>query len=778
LKYKSNIKNNNRNNKNSKNNAKNNLKINTNNNAKYKSTNSNNVKVNAKVDKIAVKAKTKNNISEKIKNIDIKKAMRSILFFPISIFYLELIFRFFGLKKGVDISIIYLLLYSSMLGLTAYIVSTFFDEKYNKIISKLFMFLLCFTVCVQFVYYKLFYTPMILYSLSGAGQVAEFSDMVIEAIIKNFFVILMLFVPFLVLFFKKSRQITFNKIVINKKMMIASSVMLLNIVMFSVLAIGGTDINSDYDIYYGENVPELLINKFGILKLIQKDLGTVVFANPSGEKVSDLDKYIDDVDEKDNKDDIINFIDDKDDNSNNDNGDEKNPLDDDTNNSYSKILKALEKHGIQAVFNRKDLAVIGNIAGSFGKEPNIMAIDFDKLIENETDKNIITMHKYFSSVEPTVKNMYTGIFKDYNLILITAEGFSHLAIDKDLTPTLYKMANESFVFNNFYTPIWGVSTSDGEYVACQGLIPKSGLWSFYRSGNNYLPFVMGNQFKSLGYETRAYHNHYYDFYSRDVSHPNMGYDYKGVGNGLEIKDTWPESDLEMIEVTVPEYINDEKFHTYYMTVSGHKNYTFYGNYISKKNKELVDHLDASEAVKAYYACNIELDKAMELLLKQLEEKGILDKTVIAISADHYPYGLEKQEIDEIAGHKVEENFELYKNAFILWANGRETVVVDRPCSSLDINPTLSNMFGLEYDSRLLMGRDMFSNSSPLVIFANRSFITDKVMYNSKTKEVINLTNEELEAEYIKDINKIISAKFAFSAQILDRDYYKHVFKPD
>lgn len=742
-----------------KNKVKNRSKNKFKNNENYKSKTTKMTKTD-KVNKI------KTNINEKIKNIDIRKAIRSILFFPISIFYLELIFRFFGLKKSIDISIIYLLLYSSMLGLTAYLICTFFDEKLNKIISRIIMILLCFIVCVQFVYYKLFYTPMILYSISGAGQVAEFSDMAIEAIVKNFFALLLLFVPVFVLFFKRTKKIIFNKIVIKKKFIIAASVILLNFVMFIVLAIGGKDINSDYDIYYGASVPDLLINKFGILKLIQKDVGNMVFKNASDDESSNLDKY---VENNDKKDDIINFIDD---NTNKPN-DENNPSDNDKNG-----INELEKYGIEAIFNKNDLAVIGEIANKFGKEPNIMDIDFDKLIENETDKNIITMHKYFSSVEPTNKNKYTGIFKDYNLIMITAEAFSHLAIDKELTPTLYKMANESFVFNNFYTPIWGVSTSDGEYVACQSLIPKSGIWSFQASGENYLPFVMGNQFKKLGYSTRAYHDHYYDYYRRDISHPNMGYDYKGVRNGLKIKDTWPESDLEMMEVTVPEYINDEKFHAYYMTVSGHKNYTFYGNYIAGKNKELVEHLEASEPVKAYLACNIELDKAMESLLKQLEEKGILDKTVIAISADHYPYGLEKPEIDEIAGHKVEENFELYKNAFILWANGRETVVVDRPCSSLDIIPTLSNMFGLDFDSRLLMGRDMFSSSSPLVIFSNRSFITDKVMYNSKTKEVINLSGEALEEDYIKNMNKIVSAKFAFSAEILDRDYYSHVFKPN
>ena len=200
-------------------------------------------------------------------------------------------------------------------------------------------------------------------------------------------------------------------------------------------------------------------------------------------------------------------------------------------------------------------------------------------------------------------------------------------------------------------------------------------------------------------------------------------------------------------------------------------------------KDEVEHFE--ESFKSYYdAIKIEEEyfedregheKIALTLVKQLEEKGIADKTVIAISADHYPYGLEKAEIDELAGHEVESNFELYKSSFILWTKNRDAIVIDKPCSSLDIIPTLSNLFGLEYDSRLLMGSDILSSSDPLEIFSNRCFITDKAMYNSKTKEVINLTENQLEEEYINNINKIISRKFIFSAEILDRDYYSYVF---
>ncbi len=226
---------------------------------------------------------------------------------------------------------------------------------------------------------------------------------------------------------------------------------------------------------------------------------------------------------------------------------------------------------------------------------------------------------------------------------------------------------------------------------------------------------------------------------------------------------------------MPEYIDKEPFHTYYMTVSGHMNYTFSGNRMSAKNKEAVDHLPYSMEAKAYMACNVELDRALERLIAELEVKGIADKTVIALSTDHYPYGLEKDKIDELAGHKVEENFELYKNYFILWSGSmNKPIIIDKPCSSLDIVPTLSNLFGLSYDSRLYMGKDILSDSDSLVIFSNRSFITDKIMYNSKTKEIIKLTEEELPEDYISTMNKIVNNKFLVSERILDEDYYSYI----
>ena len=104
---------------------------------------------------------------------------------------------------------------------------------------------------------------------------------------------------------------------------------------------------------------------------------------------------------------------------------------------------------------------------------------------------------------------------------------------------------------------------------------------------------------------------------------------------------------------------------------------------------------------------------------------MLENTVIALAGDHYPYGLTNDEISEFKGHAVDEEYELYESAFLLWTPGMEPQTVDKLCCNMDILPTLANLFGLEYDSRLLMGRDIFSDSEGFVIFRDRDWISER-----------------------------------------------------
>lgn len=421
---------------------------------------------------------------------------------------------------------------------------------------------------------------------------------------------------------------------------------------------------------------------------------------------------------------------------------------------------------------------------------NVSDIDFAALAAAEKDDTLRVMHTYFAQKQPTKKNDYTGMFKGYNLVTVVGEGFSPYAIDPELTPTLYKMQQEGFNFTNFYTPIWGVSTSDGEFTACTGLVPKAGVWSFYESSDNYMPYCLGNTFRRNGVEkTFAYHNNSYTYYHRDQSHPNMGYTYKGMGNGLEeyVQNVWPQSDYEMVAGSLSDYVQaDEPFHAYYMTVSGHLDYDRETNAMVEKNWALVEHLDCSDTLKAYYACNIELDRAMEKLLAELTAAGVADKTVIAITPDHYPYGLELESGDtyaiwtEMLGHEVDPTFELYESCFLLYCAGsRDLPTVDKVCFSADILPTLLNLFGFEYDSRLLIGQDMLSDADGLVMFDNGSFITDYGTYNTDTEEFVvtdpaAFASEEEKAAYLADMQARVNNRFKIAAKILETDYYRVV----
>ena len=211
-----------------------------------------------------------------------------------------------------------------------------------------------------------------------------------------------------------------------------------------------------------------------------------------------------------------------------------------------------------------------------------------------------------------------------------------------------------------------------------------------------------------------------------------------------------------------------------MTVSGHMYYSFTGNSMSSKNKDAVANLDMSENARAYIACHIELDKALEHMLVELEKAGKLENTVIVLSADHYPYAMTEVQYEELAGRDLSNNKDTYRNTLILWNAGmEESVMVTKPCCSVDILPTLLNLFGFDYDSRMYAGRDILSDADGLVIFNDRSFVTDTAIYDRKEKTTTwrqELTEEEKE-NYLSAIKQEVKNRYNFSAYMLRQDYY-------
>ena len=642
---------------------------------------------------------------------------KKMLIIFLNLLYLELIYHLFIFNSFKLKHIFLITIFTVLSTIFIDLITSLFTKKVNKWLMIIINCFLSILFIAQIINYRFYGNVISIYSIIHGGQVFGFLSAIFSVLWQNIICVILLLIPipFYIIFNKKIETDNLSWKVILKKNGLLIIVFILSLLS---LQTDKKEIYSAKNLYYYRHAPLETVKKLGMLTTLRLDLErTITGFEENLTKVTDLN--LPEVKEDTKNEDKIKY--------------------------------------------------------------NIEDIDFLKLAEEETKTEIKNIHYYMANETPTKQNKYTGMFKDKNLIVITAEAFSPIAVNEALTPTLYKLVNQGFTFTNFYSPIYYVSTSDGEYVSLTSLLPKESVWSFYKSSKNYLPYVYGNVFKNLGYETYAFHDGQYKYYDRNLSHPNMGYKYMACGNGLEKLmncKKWPQSDLEMINATFDMYSNEEKFVAYYMSISGHLEYNFYGNNMANKNKALVADTEYSDKIKAYIACQIELDKALEELINKLKEKDILDDTVIVLSADHYPYGLTNDDINSVTPLE-DAKFDIHKNNLIIWSNTmKKNIKIDKIAESLDILPTILNLFGINYDSRLLIGKDILSDTDGLVILNDRSWITKYGKYNASTQKFTSLTEEEIPKNYVNKINEIVANKFVISKNILDNNYYKHVFKEE
>ena len=648
-----------------------------------------------------------------------KKNLYLLLFFILLFIYEELVFHL-AVFDTITFNFAYVILFSIPFGVIAFLISNMWNKITNIILSYVFVIAVMLLFISNLIYYKVYLSVISIYSMINGGQAFEFMGKILSTAFENWFVIIAMILPIVTFIVLHILEIfRFEKSTwASKGILLVGTIIMYVLTILMVNFASTKEVYSNKNLYYNIHSPLLTVDKFGLVTMFRLDIQRSLF----GFSEKEIDISLDDL-----------------------------------STSVSEVGYAEEV------------------------KFNALEIDWNKLIKNEKDSTIKSMHKYFSTVEPTKQNKYTGMFKGKNLVVFVAEAFSPMAIDKDLTPNLYKLYNEGFQFDNFYTPLFPVSTADGEYISDTSLIPKEGVWSIKHINGNYMPYSYANVFENLGYKSRSYHNNTYTYYNRDTYLKTMGYDsYLACWNGLEKRincRVWPQSDYQMVKTTVDDYIKNDKFITYYMTVSGHLEYSPSDNMMTSWNWDKVKNLKYSTAAKSYIAANIEFDKAIGELLKRLEKEGKLEDTVIVISGDHYPYGLTLDEVNELSSYKKDRDFEMHHMAFLVWSGSmEEPVKVEKYASSLDILPTLLNLFGIEYDSRLLMGTDIMSDSRPLVIYSNRSFITDNCRYNSLTGKIISHGDKTCTKKEVEKINNIIYNKYKYSRLILENDYYRKLYK--
>ena len=643
------------------------------------------------------------------------KIMKRFLFFLIVINFLEILFAIFIFDSFKFDNFINMFIYSIITSSLLSIITGIFKDKVNTVITSIILFIIGVLFCIQLVFFNVF-KAFFSFSILGLGdQLNSFMGETLRAIKDNIIYIIIFLLPFILyLIFKKKIKLERN----NKlNYLVYLSIMIFSIIGFMIY------VNSTKGV---ENGPYYLYNDVNSISLNLEKLGV------SNSYLIDVYRAINGFEED--------------------------------------IAPVIEEVDNETTINPVTEEVITY-------EKNIQDINFDKKTNSD---NIRKINNYMKNKEATSQNEYTGKFKDYNLIYIVAESFSQIAVREDLTPTLYKLTHSGFIFDNFYTPNT-LSTIGGEFQALTGLYPDSSILSKWRTGKNYFPYGLATIYKKLGYKTYAYHNNWYGFQDRHKYLKSQGFtNYIGCYNGMEKRincGRWPQSDLEMIKKTINDYINKEdKFMAYYMTVSGHFSYNFSDNSMASKNRKYVYNLKLNTSAKAYLATQIELDRALEYLIKKLEEAGKLDNTVIVLMADHYPYKLDTKTVNSLSTYKRDSVVEVNHNNLILWNNAMEDVHIEKVCMSSDVIPTVYNLFGIEYDSRLFTGQDILSDAPGLAIFSNRSWVSDKGTYFTSGSKFVPKNGVEVENDYVKNMNNIVKNRLSIGKLIIKSDYYKYLLK--
>lgn len=257
-------------------------------------------------------------------------------------------------------------------------------------------------------------------------------------------------------------------------------------------------------------------------------------------------------------------------------------------------------------------------------------------------------------------------------------------LTEENTPTLYKMMNEGINFTNHYSYYnGGGSTFNSEFAVNTGFItPLSYNQNAYSMNKNHFPYSLAKLFKNNEYTVNAFHMNTSEYYSRGINYKNWGYDnYYGLKDLGTYKDDSYTLDRELIlnETFKEKMFSEEKFVDYIITYSGHLPFTTEKGVCKKLvTEDTLKELEVEELPKDYVLPSYteeecakrqakETDYMMELLLQSLEERQLLDNTIIVVFTDHYLYTLSDETILE--KYKETSNNLINHTPFFIWDNG-------------------------------------------------------------------------------------------------------------
>ena len=429
-------------------------------------------------------------------------------------------------------------------------------------------------------------------------------------------------------------------------------------------------------------------------------------------------------------------------------------------------------------FNDNNKAI--KVSGLYEYTVRNFYITFLKSDEGANQKDLDFLKEEYSKEKEVNKNKYTGKYKDNNLIIVQLEGLDSWLINKNDTPTLYNMMKNSINFTNHYSYYnGGGSTFNSEFAVNTGFItPLSYTQNAYTFNKNSFPYSLAHLFKEQGYTVNAFHMNTKEYYSRGTNYKNWGYDnYYGLVDQNTYKDNSYYLDRELLlnEEFKEKMFGSEKFVDYIITYTNHMPFS-----PEKGNCKMLLDLDSKENENVSYDLTEEdcarrqakeTDYMMELLVKELKERELFDKTTIVVLTDHYLYTLSDKTI--LDKYKNTSNNLINHTPFFIYTNNKDKKTIKTVTSQLNVLPTVLNLFGIDYNPNYYIGQDALSNNyQKLVFFSDYSWYDGNVYVDGGI-----VTNKRyISEEALDDKNYYVNYLIKKNDLTLKYNYFKDMEK--
>lgn len=359
------------------------------------------------------------------------------------------------------------------------------------------------------------------------------------------------------------------------------------------------------------------------------------------------------------------------------------------------------------------------------------------------------------------ENEMTGIFEGKNAICVLLESIDTWMVTPDIMPTLYSLMQESIQFENHFTPLFlSAGTFNTEYAFnCGFYLPATGTGAKTYATGAY-PQTIAKLFSNAGYTANSFHQLDGCFYNRNVLHPKWGYAkfYDRFALGIEHAYS---SDEFLMQVAYPYMVSDDPFFSYVISYTAHGPYTA----LSPDDKDYDRaHLAAENSGAPKWNGDIDaqfvtaISKAMKTddmvteLVNRLNEDGHIEDTVLVFFGDHWcKYMTDKYFVMELKG--VEDDNMLCQTPFFIYsASLEEPKYVTKVTSSVDMMPTIANLFGLAYDPTYLIGNDAFGDGGGYVAFSDYSWYDGEIYYHSDYEGEITSELREMNQKAFEMLN--------------------------